>query len=162
MLLNGRFPCYAIYETKDGQHMSLGALEPKFWQNFCAAIERPDLVAGQFGDEDTKAEVSRIFASKTRDEWVNFLVNVDACCEPVLSLEEAVESQLTASRGMLNLHPDGKRFLASPIRLSDSPSLTDQPAPALGQHTHAILGQLGLSAGELTSLSERGVILVGE
>jgi alpha-methylacyl-CoA racemase len=162
MLLNGRFPCYAIYETKDGQHMALGALEPKFWQNFCAAVERPDLVAGQFGGEDTKAEVSWIFASKTRDEWVNFLVNVDACCEPVLSLEEAVESQLTASRGMLNLHPDGKRFLASPIRLSDSPSLADQPAPALGQHTHEVLSQLGLSARELTSLSEHGVILVGE
>jgi crotonobetainyl-CoA:carnitine CoA-transferase CaiB-like acyl-CoA transferase len=158
MLLNGRFPCYGVYETSDGKHMSLGALEPKFWQNFCAAIDRPDLAAGQFGSEEIKAEVKRIFASKTRNDWVDFLKNVDACCEPVLSLAEAVESPLTASRNMVNQHPDGKRFLASPIKLSDSPSREDQPAPALGKHTHEILGQLGISGDDLVSLAEQGVI----
>jgi alpha-methylacyl-CoA racemase len=159
MLLNGRFPCYGVYETKDGKHMSLGALEPKFWQNFCAAVDRPELIAAQFGGDETKADLHIIFASRTRDEWVGFLKNVDACCEPVLSLTEAVESRLTAARSMVNCHPDGRRFLASPIKLSDSPPLKDQSAPALGEHTQEVLNHLGLSADEIVSLARQGVIL---
>ena len=49
MLLNGRFPCYGLYRTSDSRYMSLGCIEPKFWENFCAAVERPDLANHQFG-----------------------------------------------------------------------------------------------------------------
>ncbi|HTY25081.1 MAG TPA: CaiB/BaiF CoA-transferase family protein [Desulfomonilaceae bacterium] len=158
MLFNGRFPCYGVYATKDGKFMSLGAMEAKFWQNFCVAVNREDLMNEQFGGEEAKTEVERIFAAKTREEWVDFMRNADACCEPVLSLTEAVESPLAESRKMLSRFPDGKRFLASPIKLSGSQFPAERPAPMLGQHTHEILAQLGLSADDLASLAQQGVI----
>lgn len=162
MVLNGRFPCYGVYPTKDGKHMSLGALEPKFWQNFCEVVNRRDLAGGQFGGEEVKAEISDLFASKTQDEWVELLKSADACCEPVLPLDEAVESPLVAARGMLTRHPDGNRFLASPMRLSDSPPMEERKAPRLGEHTEEVLGRLGLSRENMASLEEKGVISTGQ
>ncbi len=158
MLLTGRFPCYGLYRTSDGKYMSLGALEPKFWGNFCMVVDRKDLISEQFGAADVVAEVQQIFASRTRNEWVELLKDSDACCEPVLSLDEAVDSPLAEARAMITKSSDGFRYLSSPIRLSDSPAADDQPAPNLGEHTLEILGELGLSAADLESLAQQGVI----
>ncbi len=158
MLLTGRFPCYGLYTTRDGKYMSLGALEFKFWENFCTAVNRKDLVGGQFGGEEVVAEVQQIFGSRTRDDWVDQLKDYDACCEPVLSLEDAVVSPLVEARNMVTRSPDGSRFLASPIKLSDSSATDDRPAPALGRDTREILTGLGLSDDDLASLVQRGVI----
>lgn len=158
MFLTGRFPCYGLYRTKDGGYMSLGALEPKFWHNFCGAVGRKDLTGEQFGGPKAVSEIETLFASRTRDEWIELLKSVDACCEPVLSLEEAVESPLTTATGMVRQGPDGRRFLHSPLRMSGSPLTDDLPAPDLGEHTHEILSQLGLTHDDLSSLAEQGVI----
>ncbi len=158
MILTGRCPCYGLYRTGDGKYMSLGALEFKFWKNFCTAVNRTDLISEQFGAKEFVAEIQQIFASRTRDEWVELLKDSDACCEPVLSLDEAVDSPLAEARDMITKSSDGRRFLSSPIRLSHSPAVDDRPAPNLGQHTHEILGELGLSAGDLASLVQQGVI----
>jgi alpha-methylacyl-CoA racemase len=158
MILNGRFPCYGLYKTKDEKYMSLGALEPKFWLNFCQAVSRPDLSSGQFGGQETVTEVGRIFESRTRDEWVDFLKDADACCEPVLSLSEAVDTPLTQARNMVNQCADGTSFLACPLKLSDSPLPEEIPAPDLGRDNQEILGSLGLSPEDLASLAHNGVI----
>ena len=84
--------------------------------------------------------------------------NHDACCEPVVSIKDAVESDLVKARNMLNNGPTGNRCLASPFKLSESIMASDVLAPALGQHTHEILSRLGLSAEELDRLSREGVI----
>ncbi|MBI4830622.1 MAG: CoA transferase [Candidatus Lindowbacteria bacterium] len=72
MRLSGQYPCYAVYETKDLRHISLGALEEKFWVNFCRAVERSDLVDKQFdaseGPSGTQAQVARIFKQRTKEE----------------------------------------------------------------------------------------------
>lgn len=158
MILNGRFPCYGLYATKDGGYMSLGALEFKFWQNFCLAVNREDLNGGQFGGPEVKAEVERIFASRTREEWTDIMSRADACCEPVLSLNEASKSPLAGARGMINQSEGGRRYLASPLRMSDSPQSPDKPAPELGQHTREVLAQLGLTDDEVESLYSRNAI----
>ncbi len=158
MLLTGRVPCYGLYTTKDGKYMSLGALEFKFWQNFCTVVNREDLVGAQFGGPEHIAEVQQIFASRTRDDWVDQLKDADACCEPVLSLEEAAASPLVQARNMISRSPDGSRFLVPPLRLSDSPYADDLPAPALGEHTGEILKRLELSDDDLASLVRQGVI----
>jgi alpha-methylacyl-CoA racemase len=160
MLLTGRAPCYGLYPTKDGKYMSLGALEFKFWENFCTAVDRKDLVGAQFGGPEIVAEVQQIFASRTRDDWVLELKDTDACCEPVLSLDEAAASALVQASNMVTRSNDGSRFLASPIKLSDSPAADDLPAPALGADTRNILTQLGLSEDDLASLVEQGTISV--
>jgi crotonobetainyl-CoA:carnitine CoA-transferase CaiB-like acyl-CoA transferase len=158
MLLNGRFPCYGLYRTLDGHHMSLGCIESKFWQNFCTAVGRPDLAAHQFGPPETVKEVENIFATKTQEQWILFMKDHDACCEPVLSINHAVESDLVKARKMLNNGPSGNRHLAPPFRLSESTVLNDVPAPALGQHTREILSRLNVSDDELERLSREGVI----
>jgi crotonobetainyl-CoA:carnitine CoA-transferase CaiB-like acyl-CoA transferase len=158
MLLNGRFPCYGLYRTLDGRHMSLGCIESKFWQNFCAAVGRPDLAGHQFGAPDIVKEVENIFAARTQEQWIQLMKDHDSCCEPVLSINDAVESDLVKARKMLNRGPSGNRYLASPFRLSESTIVNDVSAPALGQHTHEILSGLGISDDEVQRLSREGVI----
>ncbi|MFA6222212.1 MAG: CaiB/BaiF CoA-transferase family protein [Desulfomonilaceae bacterium] len=158
MMLNGRFPCYGLYKTSDGRYMSLGALESKFWKNFCMAVGREDLLDGQFGGPEVVTELARLFASKTQDEWTESMVTADACCEPVLNLNEAADSPLTQARFMVNRDPEGKRSLGFPLKLSESEPPTDEPAPSLGQHTREILAGLGITEKELQSLSYDGVI----
>ena len=117
MLLNGRMPCYGLYETKDGRYMSLGALEPKFWRNFCQAVDRSDLLGGQFGGPEVVLEVRKVFAGRTQDEWTELMKDHDACCEPALTLNEAVESSLVRERRMVSTVSGGQKHLAPPIRL---------------------------------------------
>ena len=74
MHLSGRYACYQVYETKDGRYMSLGALEPKFWKNFCEAIGRKDLIHKQFIEGEERVhfieEIRKLFKTKTQKEWV--------------------------------------------------------------------------------------------
>ncbi|RJX34989.1 MAG: CoA transferase [Desulfarculus sp.] len=158
MALNGAFPCYNLYKTADGLYMSLGALEPKFWVNFCQALGRQDLLGHQFGGPDKVAEVAGIFAGRTRDEWAGFWAGHDACCEPVLNLQEAAASRLTAARGMIRRDQEGRRQLASPLKLAASPPAPDQPAPALGQHSDEVLGAAGLSPKDIRELRDQGLL----
>lgn len=158
MLLNGRLPCYGLYATADGRYMSLGALEFKFWENFCTAVERPDLVSSQFGGPEIVDQVRQIFAGRTQQAWIEFMRDHDACCEPVLTMRETAESDLVSARSMLRVSADGLSHLGCPIKLSESPPSEEVPAPALGEHTEEVLSRLGLSAEELGSLKGQGVI----
>ena len=156
MTLNGACPCYNLYRTSDGGWFSLGALEPKFWLNFCQALERPDLEAKQFGGPEVVAEVAAIFASRPRHQWTRFWSEHDACCEPVLSLGEAAEAPLTQARGMVEQTPGGRQ-LASPLKLSASPNQADGQAPALGQDTREVLGALGYLDSDIDEMARQGV-----
>src|SRR3954452_2090278 len=85
--LAGSLICYRPYACADG-YVTLGALEPKFWQAWCRGVEREDLIERQFEapGSDAHAEVERIFLGRTRDQWAEFAANVDCCLEPVLDL----------------------------------------------------------------------------
>ena len=132
MMLNGRYPCYGLYKTKDDRYMSLGALEFKFWANFCTAVARADLVGGQFGSGETTAEVAKIFAERTQAEWIDIFKDHDACCEPVLSLGEALASELVLAKNMVDVFQDGRRFLGSPLIPYRRNASREQPSPATG------------------------------
>jgi len=83
--LNGGIACYLPYEASDGW-VTCGALEPKFWRNFCEGVSRPDLIGKQFaapGSEDGQA-IAAVFKERTRDEWLAFNNEHDAMIEPVL------------------------------------------------------------------------------
>ncbi|MEW5723634.1 MAG: CaiB/BaiF CoA-transferase family protein [Thermodesulfobacteriota bacterium] len=158
MFLTGAFPFYHLYPAKDGRYMSLGAVEFKFWRNFCLAVGREDLVEKQFGGPEVIAEVAGVFAGRTQAEWIEFLKEVDACCEPVLPLDEAAASPLARARGLVDRTPDGRRFLAPPLKMSGSPRPADAPPPTLGQHSAEVLGGLGFGPGEIEVLKQKGVI----
>ena len=129
--LSGRYACYRVYECKGGGYYSVGALEPKFWAALCSALGRPELVEKQYVEGDEQALVHReleaIFATRTRDEWEPVLAPLDACCEPVLELDEVLAHPQIAAR---RKPPVGR-------------------APALGEHNAEILAEIG-------KLSEEG------
>lgn len=161
MTLNGRYPCYNVYRTSDGQFMSLGAFEPKFWQAFCQAVERPDLLPRQFGGPEVVEQVRAVFAARTRAQWEALFRDNDACCEPVYTLQEAVHDPLTVARGMLVSGAENQEFLRSPMNLSGSPLAPEGPAPELGQHTRQMLRELGWDEARIERLAAEGALGLG-
>ncbi len=157
--LNGGLVCYNVYETGDGAYMSLGALEPEFWAAFCAAAGREDLLGQQFAPalpgEPAYDEVCALFRTRTRGEWVEALAGFDACCEPVYPIGEALDS--AAVQGLKMLADGG---LLPPLRLSaqGEQATSIGPAPRLGEHTGALLAELGYNCEEIKSLQERGIV----
>ncbi len=166
MHLSGRFACYQVYPTKDGRHISLGALEPKFWKNFCQAIGREDLVLKQFieGEERVQIikEIRELFKTKTQKEWVEFFKNVDACLEPILSLGEVFQHPHVLHRKMVieYEHPvEGKiRQVGNPIKSSQFPFEIRTPSPAWGEHTMEVLKEIGYSEKEIKHFKEAKAI----
>jgi alpha-methylacyl-CoA racemase len=162
--LAGGILCYFPYETKDGGWVSLGALEPKFWQNWCAGVERPDLVEKQFEHPESEAgaEVAEVFKQRTRDEWTAFAGEHDCCLEPVLELEEVVDSELVRAREMvLELDQPGigpVKQVGFPIKLSRTPASVESAAPALGAHTDEVLRSIGFDEQRIASLREEGAV----
>jgi alpha-methylacyl-CoA racemase len=86
-LLTGGAACYRIYETADGRHLTVAALEPRFWHNLCELIGRPDLAGRAF--EPDLPELAEVFRRRTLDEWRAALEGKDTCVGPVLTLAEA-------------------------------------------------------------------------
>jgi len=86
-LLTGGVACYRIYETGDGRHLTVAALEPKFWQRLCELIDRPDLAGRAF--EPELPELEALFRTRTMREWLDLLEHEDTCVGPVLSLAES-------------------------------------------------------------------------
>jgi crotonobetainyl-CoA:carnitine CoA-transferase CaiB-like acyl-CoA transferase len=88
-LLTGGAACYRIYETADGRHLTVAALEPRFWRNLCDLLDRPDLADRAF--EPELPELAELFRSQTLDDWRAALEGKDTCVGPVLTLAEAAQ-----------------------------------------------------------------------
>jgi crotonobetainyl-CoA:carnitine CoA-transferase CaiB-like acyl-CoA transferase len=168
--LQGSLHTYHIYETRDGQYMSLAALEPVLWADFCRAVEREDLAAQYMPASDEQrsqllAEVSGIFSQRTRAEWEAFLAERDLCCEPVLTIEEAsVAYGDRLGRPLLRADQASRPLLGSipsPLGLA-GPQISARPAPRLGEHTIQILSDLDLSAAEIEALRARKTIATAD
>lgn len=165
--LTGALPCYAIYETSDKKFMALGALEFKFWERFCKAIDRADLIPFHMvmdeAAESTFAEVKAIFKSNTRDYWTEKLKDSDCCATPILSLKEALTNEQVVARNMVRTenHPAEGEVVqfALPYQSSSFNFEITQPAPALGEHTQAELLKTGYSEAEIQELRKNKIIL---
>jgi crotonobetainyl-CoA:carnitine CoA-transferase CaiB-like acyl-CoA transferase len=129
--LSGSFPNYAIYRTRDGRGLSVGALEEKFWAAFCAGIGRPDL-EGRMLDREAVAEVARVIEGRDLAFWEETFAAIDACVEPVTSPEKARSHPQAAHRGI------GPGF-SLPF-FDGAPSSIDLGrAPRLGEHTEELV-----------------------
>jgi len=166
--LAGALICYRPYECADGW-VTLGALEPKFWQAWCRGVGREDLVEHQFARPGSEAhrEVAAIFHARTREEWRAFASEHDCCLEPVLDLDEALESELVRAREMVvELDQPGAqrpvRLLGVPVKLSRTPGDANRaPGPGLGEHTREVLAGLGYGADEIDALLDSGAAAAG-
>ncbi|QGG46433.1 CaiB/BaiF CoA transferase family protein [Heliorestis convoluta] len=146
MELSGNLVCYNIYETKEGRHIAFAPLEPKFWKNFCRAIHREDLLSQHMERAEpgnsTYETVKAIFRSKTLEEWRPLLEEYDACWEPVLTPEEALNTAHIQQRNLLLQRGKGFTELAFPLKASTLSSKPRREAPRAGQDQEEVVGGL--------------------
>jgi crotonobetainyl-CoA:carnitine CoA-transferase CaiB-like acyl-CoA transferase len=159
--LTGGLPGYSLYRTQDDRYMAVGALEPKFWNVFCAAIGRPELTPyglarGEEGAH-TRRELEALFASRPLAHWAELFDGVDCGVTPVLSFDEAMDQPQLRARGMLVEHA-GVRQFALPFKLSDFDFAVRQSAPAPGADTDEILRAAGYADQDIEALRAAGVI----
>ncbi|MFE1882168.1 CaiB/BaiF CoA transferase family protein [Streptomyces diastatochromogenes] len=131
-LLDGGCPYYGTYETADGGHMAVGALEARFYEEFLHQLGLDDLVPARkdwtrWGE--LRERVAARFKSRTRDEWTALFAGSDACVAPVLSLREAPHHPHLAARGTFTDHggitqpAPAPRFSATPTTVRTGPAL---------------------------------------
>jgi crotonobetainyl-CoA:carnitine CoA-transferase CaiB-like acyl-CoA transferase len=133
-LLTGGVPCYGVYECADGRWLTVGALEPPFWREFCAGVDREDLVERQF-DPSAREEVRALLATRPRDEWLERLAPRDACVGPVNSLAEAIADPQLRARQMVHEDFGAAPQLGTPLKFRRHPASLRTPAPELGATT---------------------------
>jgi alpha-methylacyl-CoA racemase len=154
-LLNGGAACYGVYRTRDGRHLSVGALEPKFWHAFNVAIGRkPDVSELVAPDQERiRAEIQAVLETRTRDEWEAVFAGTDACVEPVLGADELERHPQHAARGVFFAIDDLKQ-----VRTPFASSHGHRAPPALGAHTAAVLCEAGFTDAELAALRAAAAI----
>ncbi|MCB8980120.1 MAG: CoA transferase [Ardenticatenaceae bacterium] len=165
-ILNGG-SFYDLYETKDGRLLSVGSLEPQFWQGFCQAIGHEELFAPGMNFEVTnqqsfKAQIRAAILAKTLAEWQAIFTALDVCVEPVLTTEEALNHPQTQARGMVvDVPMDNGRCqkqVANPIKMSDHTPNYPFTGVVLGAHTQEILSSLGYTAAQIEALAAQEVV----
>jgi crotonobetainyl-CoA:carnitine CoA-transferase CaiB-like acyl-CoA transferase len=165
-MLTGEHPCYALYETKDGRWLTVGALEPHFWRNLCHEIGLPDLVERQFAGgaarDETFRRVRGRFKERTLAEWVALLADKDVCVGPVAHVDEMMDDPQVRHRAMVTTladrHGEPRRVLGNPLKLSATPPVLRTPPAEFGAHTADVLATLGYSAADIAGLQHRGIV----
>jgi crotonobetainyl-CoA:carnitine CoA-transferase CaiB-like acyl-CoA transferase len=161
MLLNGGYPSYNIYACADGKHLTVGALEEKFFAVVCEVVGRPDLASTAL-DPAGLPVWREVFLTRTRDEWLETFAGLEACVGPVNDFAEANDDPQLRHREMVvgAEHPtEGTvRQVAPPFKLREHPAAIGGPPPRLGEGTGAFLREAGYTAAEIESLLADGVV----
>ncbi|WP_314174220.1 CaiB/BaiF CoA transferase family protein [Streptomyces winkii] len=133
-LLDGGAPFYGTYETADGGHMAVGALEPQFYREFTRLLGIESEVPGRDDPAawgELRAVVAERFKARTRDEWNEVFRDSDACVAPVLSLREAPRHPHLAARGTFVEHAGITQPAPAP-RFSETPAAVSRPPAVPG------------------------------
>jgi len=164
-LLDTGAPFYEVYETADGQFVSLGALEPQFYAEFVRRVELEDA----FAPEPLPAQMDRtrwpdlherlvaLFRTKTRAEWCELLEGTDVCFAPVLRPDEASQHPHMRERGTF-VEVAGVEQPGPVPRFSRTPGEIQGPPARPGDHTDSALADWGFSAEEIQALRSRKAI----
>ncbi|MEJ2101161.1 MAG: CaiB/BaiF CoA-transferase family protein [Desulfobacterales bacterium] len=163
--LSHRYACYNIYETADGRHLSIGAVENRFWKTLCEHFGVPQYAALQYDDshrEEILDFMRLTFKKKTLDEWDAELANLEICWGKVQSFSEMLADPLFRKRKMI-LEVEGKTgekkaAIGVPVKLSETPGSVRSGAVDFGESTMSILKELGYSDKEIKEFAESEVI----
>lgn len=166
-LMTGGYACYNIYQTRDGEYVSLGAIEGKFWANFCEKIDKEEFVSMQWDPEkqdEMKIAIQNRMLDRDRDDWVKILGGNNSCFTSVLNLDELWDSPQVQARNMLlklaNFKDSGKdMFLTgNPVNLSQTPARIETSCPEKGENNQEILSAAGYSQEEIVRLKKEKII----
>ncbi|MBI3840709.1 MAG: CoA transferase [Thaumarchaeota archaeon] len=162
-LIFGSTPYYNLYQTSDGKHVAVAAIEEPFWRNLVIALGAPELEDKRFGTPKERREVTKrlreIFATRARDEWGALLMSRDTCVTPVLTVEEALTSDWADRASALVKVAKGEKALNGP--LVSRPRMRRRPfsrAPSLGEDTEELMTKLGYSRSAISKLKGNGTI----
>ena len=164
--LNGGAPYYNVYRCRDGRYLSVGCIEPWFWATLCRALDRKDLIGGQFDTsraDHVQSELSATFATRDREDWWQKLSAIDnIAIARVSTLDEAVTDPQNAHRRMTITagHHNGEpvRQVGIGPKLSDTPGSVRALGATVGQHTDALLAGLGYGDAEIAALRADGAV----
>jgi len=152
---------YEVYETADGEHISLGAVERRF---YAEALDVMNLASQDLPDQfdeahwpEMKRLFSRVFLSASREEWCRRFEGRDACFAPVLSLADAPEYGANVDRGVFVSLGDCVQPAPAP-RFSRTPAHIVRPPPLPGGNTDEILAEHGFARGSIAELKRRGIV----
>lgn len=157
--LDGGAPWYGVYTCADGRWITIGALEPQFW---AVLLEKLGLTADEMGNRADRGlwpamrtRLADIFRSETRDHWTALLQDTDACFAPVLSPAEAPDHPHNCARGIFSKGP--VQPMPAP-RFAQSGTPLPAPPPRPGAHSRELLEKMGLSASNIDTLFNDGVV----
>lgn len=131
---------YNLYETADGQWVSLGGAEPKFAKALLTGLDREDLVVYATyppgpQQEPLRAFLRETFKQKTRAEWESWFEGRDVCFAPVKNLKEAFEDPHLVARGMLSHDAEGSEIVGTPLLFRHEPGRPDPTVPPVNDDT---------------------------
>jgi crotonobetainyl-CoA:carnitine CoA-transferase CaiB-like acyl-CoA transferase len=171
--LGNRHPTIAPYETfatMDGD-LALAVGNDALWQTFCRVAELPDLAADSRFETNAlrlanydalKPRLATVFATKPRAVWASLLLEAGVPCGAVRSLDEVFQDPQTAAREMMLSVPHATlgavRVTGVPVKLSGTPGSVRTGPPTLGQHTAAVLTELGYDAAAIDALHASGAV----
>lgn len=164
-ILNGGAPFYAVYECADGEYVTLGSLEPQFFDELIARLE---LEPAEFANRNDlrnwpahRARLEQVFRTRTREEWSELLQDTDVCFAPVLRMSEAPDHPHNKARNVFT--KVGGLVQPSPApRFSRTNPDRCEPAPSPGADTEEVLAGYGFSVAEISELLEAGTVAGGE
>lgn len=162
--VTGKYACYNVYETADGEYVTLAASEPKFWRAFCEAVGREELIEHHWSDDpETRTRVREAvaaeFAERPRAEWeAEFGSRDDMAVGLVNSPADILENPQFEERDLLRTTADGHRRLGFPAQVADRDHDDATTLPGLGEHTETILREVGLDDSAISTLREADAI----
>jgi len=172
--LHGAYPYYGVYETKDSKYITIGCLEPHFWENLCRFLGKEEYIPYHFAMEHTfhkpedekwgeiRSFLEQIFLTKTRDEWFELLIHNDVPTGKVYTADEVFSDPQVLHRQMVIEveHPTlGKiKQVGIAPKLSSTPGKVRSLSPLSGEHTDEILQELGYKRKEIENLKQQNVI----